>query len=121
MNKIGFYREYTRDLADISVLSLKDGDKQDISDQVLNYLKNGYFVEGQRESFTCPLTGRVIIPNIIYTDGVWIWTTGLIFYVENFNIALPDEFLNHMHINKYKNPPKEQIDKIIDLIYDELY
>lgn len=31
----------------------------------------------------------------ILIDGVWFWYAGLIYFVENYNIRLPDDFIAH--------------------------
>ncbi len=31
-----------------------------------------------------------------YTDGVWVWPTDLVYYVEKYHAELPAEFVSHM-------------------------
>ncbi len=39
------------------------------------------------------------------TDGVWFWPAGLIYFVEQYNVRLPQEFIDHAVRNNW------QIDK----------
>ena len=38
------------------------------------------------------------------TDGVWIWPWELFYYVESFNVSLPDEFVAHARANNWLVP-----------------
>jgi hypothetical protein len=41
----------------------------------------------------------------VLTDGVWAWPGDLAYYVENYGVGIPAEFLAHMHANKWcRNP-----------------
>ena len=39
---------------------------------------------------------KFIGPRKLYTDGVWIWSTDIIYYVEKYFLKLPSEFLSEM-------------------------
>jgi hypothetical protein len=40
-----------------------------------------------------------------YTDGVWIWATDVIYYVERYHIELPTDFVTHMAAKGWSCPP----------------
>lgn len=42
------------------------------------------------EEGTAPLQ-----PNLLLTDGVWVWPGALVFYLATYHLRLPDEFLAH--------------------------
>ena len=36
-----------------------------------------------------------------YTDGIWIWPGDLAYYVKNYNLKLPDDFITTMKNNNW--------------------
>lgn len=38
------------------------------------------------------------------TDGVYVWPLRLAYYVENYDVELPDDFEKHMETNQWKSP-----------------
>lgn len=34
-------------------------------------------------------------PNLLMTDGTWLWPAALIYYLEEYHLQLPDAFLSH--------------------------
>ncbi|WP_419905361.1 hypothetical protein [Kiloniella sp.] len=38
----------------------------------------------------------IIGPLNILSDGVWAWPSDLSFYIENYNVAIPQAFVQHM-------------------------
>ena len=120
MKKIGFYREYTESSKDPSVFELDISGKNQINTKILNYLKTGVEVCYFRNAARCRLSGEYFGPySTIYTDGEWIWTSGLIFYVEKYNIKLPEDFLHTIVDNLFKVPSKEDIKDIIPIALEE--
>ena len=50
-----------------------------------------------------------------YTDCIWLWPGDLAYYVKNYNLKLPDEFISTMEQNNW------QISKTIDdMDYSEI-
>lgn len=41
------------------------------------------------------IEGKVVGGTTEMTDGVWFWYAGLIYFVEEYNLKLPEEFLRH--------------------------
>ena len=51
----------------------------------------------------------------VATDGEWAWTTDLPYYVETYNVAPPDEFVEHMQANNWQ-PPQLTDDELARLV-----
>jgi hypothetical protein len=51
---------------------------------------------------------RVAGPLHILTDGEWAWPAVLAYYVQKYNIGLPQDFLDHIRARNYV--PPEEID-----------
>ncbi|MHB9133133.1 MAG: hypothetical protein ACYDBB_18855 [Armatimonadota bacterium] len=48
----------------------------------------------------------------ILTDGVWAWTAELDYYVKEYHISLPCDFISHMRDNDWKIPNDIDISKL---------
>lgn len=97
---IGQYSEMSKKFTD----SIKDN----ISDvpirnkgTVLNYLRRGKTL--------CASTGYVIdaftgknsfVRNQMYSDGMFSWSSKVIYYFEKYNLKLPQDFIDYV-LNKY--------------------
>ena len=46
-----------------------------------------------------------VVPIYIETDGEWIWSRSLVYYVENYRVSPGEEFLTYFHS---QNARKEQ-------------
>jgi hypothetical protein len=44
---------------------------------------------------TAVIDGQVHACGVGMTDGEWFWYIGLIYYVEKYNVRLPDEYIEH--------------------------
>jgi hypothetical protein len=84
--------------------------------EVVEYLRSGYIV-GVVMSADLPdwfdprcranpiINGRVEGGVTPMTDGVWLWPAGLIYFIEKYNVRVPQEFIDHAassgwHIDK---------------------
>lgn len=54
-----------------------------------------------------------------FTDGVWLWSGDLVYYLKNYHIDLPAEFLEHMRQRNWV--PPELSDDEVDAICEQLY
>ncbi len=43
-------------------------------------------------------------PCVVYTDGVWLWTSDVIHYVSSYRLRVPDSFAAHMECNGWRCP-----------------
>ena len=62
--------------------------------KIINYLQKG------KKEATCPKVVNDIFNNSIistsfsiFTDGEYVWKSDLAYYIKNYNIRLPDEFI----------------------------
>lgn len=64
---------------------------------VLNYLKSAevYFASGRTDN---DIFSHEIIPGYScgYTDGTYAWSSVLIYYLEKYNLRLPQEFIDYV-------------------------
>jgi hypothetical protein len=52
---------------------------------------------------------NVIGPINIRTDGVWAWPDSLSYYLENYHVFVPEEFLIHVRTKNYVAPDATEI------------
>lgn len=48
------------------------------------------------------------------TDGQWEWPSDLLYYFEEYNVAIPDDFVRHMRAGNW-TPPLMSDDQLIAL------
>lgn len=72
----------------------------------LLYLREANYIAGHRGLLENPLDpGRPILGGAsILTDGEWIWTLDVAFFVEHHGIGLPETFLQTIEANNYEAP-----------------
>ncbi len=66
--------------------------------KVTQYLESGYLLLNFVSPTTDPYDQKTIIPWVIYTDGMYVWDSIIIHWVERYKIRLPKDFLNHVHL-----------------------
>jgi len=56
-------------------------------------------------------TGKKISGQIhALTDGRWMWPADLAYYVETYDVALPDQFLLDLRRHEWRHPEVSEID-----------
>lgn len=93
--KIITFNELARDESDSSILDARGGLQSDYVTKVLSYLRAGTVLAISSEiTYDVFSNNNAIIGTLeIYTDGEWGWYSDLIYYVENYHVALPSLFL----------------------------
>lgn len=112
MNKLGFWKEFHfrgDNLPSIFEKGNLEKREEKIKPNVLKYLKSGIWLVKTRSVFNCVITEERIGYPCIYTDGEWFWTSEYIYYYENYNLEMPEEFIKTMESNCFKI--KEEIGK----------
>ncbi len=107
LRKVGFYSELEDEDASTGKIAGSEGMLKANSEQISNYLETGI------QLLVCPgLSVDVLDKNKniigtmgVKTDGVWAWPSYLPYYVDRYQVGLPEEFLEH--IKKTKNIPSE--------------
>ena len=59
------------------------------------YLRRGLHARAFMGYSTCRICGKADNGNEEYTDGTYLWPSGLAHYVEEHGVRLPDEFIRH--------------------------
>jgi hypothetical protein len=44
-------------------------------------------------------------PNMLLTDGDWLWPGALLYYVQEYHLRLPQEFIHHAESNQWRIDP----------------
>ncbi|TRX33230.1 hypothetical protein FNW52_15845 [Flavobacterium sp. ZT3R18] len=104
MKTIGFIYEHNPILYSLRFDEFKKKCTYD-NEMVLKHLKKGSVIATTMHVISSLIKNdNQIIGGILYlTDGDWIWTNYLSYYVEKESIELPEDFLNHI-----KNASKEK-------------
>lgn len=53
------------------------------------------------------------------SDGVWVWPEGLVHYVKEHNLRLPDEFVSHARVHNWLVSDETIVDEesIVDFVF----
>ena len=96
---VGFYKEMPHGReTDASIYDFIKGEDPDKIDNICRYLKSGIefiVTPGTTDDIIDQKNGIAGIPSI-YTDGIWFWPGDLAYYVKNYGLKLPDEFVSTM-------------------------
>ena len=75
--------------------------------RMLEYLSSGYrmldIMEGGRDVVNDSAEPISDTASILF-DGAWYWRRDLQVYYERYDVALPDEFVDHVRRNAYRVP-----------------
>ena len=78
--------------------------------KVVSYLRSAQICRGSFGFSYCRFEdgpgGKIMGSNEL-SDGTYIWPEGLWVYVEMFNVAIPDDFLEHIKGRNYQIPNGE--------------
>ena len=107
VNTVGYYKEMTEAKENAeSILSFINKCNIEEIENICNYLDSGValiVVPGISEDVINPEKGNAGVLSE-YTDGTWLWRGDLSYYVKNYNLKLPDEFIETMKKNNWKVP-----------------
>lgn len=116
IRQFGWFREYFPSA--VSMPSMAEAERLSaINDEkplVVSYLAKGWVAlqsDHEPKFDVLQHPDRVLGPPSVYTDGVWVWPAGIAYYVDQYNLWPPSEFLDHMRSNRWVVP---------DLSVDEL-
>lgn len=103
---IGAFREIEENSAYPSIRESLSSTPHPDKSRILRYLNNGHLhfaSSGYHDDVINP-TNIEFIPNQSRTDGVYGWSDAAIYYVDKYNLILPDEFIQHMKKNNWEVP-----------------
>lgn len=112
LREVGYFKELPHGKIDgpslkesTSNISSKDEEK------IVKYLTNGVaFVSSPgivRDVFD---EEKIIGSLSILTDGEWMWPSDLAYYVLNYHVKLPEDFIVHMQYKDWVSPQENEID-----------
>ena len=118
LRTVGYYKEMPHGKeTDNSIFDFIYKESKDNAEKIYQYLKSGVeFVVSPEvtQDIITPEKGTSGVASD-YTDGIWLWPGDLAYYVKNYNLKLPDEFISTMEQNNW------QISKTIDdMDYSEI-
>lgn len=104
MNKRMFFKEMMNGIADDPSIFDRIKDKPNINEnKIIEYLKKGKTIVacgGVNVDIVNPSKGLAGCPDV-KTDGVWIWSGDLAYYVLNYHVVLDDKFIQTMEENDW--------------------
>lgn len=92
LKKLGHFRELAYGDTE-SIYEVLEKPNYSNKVKVLEYLARGKISSVSPCLVTDVLSGEVIAPLEMKTDGKWSWGSDLLHYVSQYNITLPTEFL----------------------------
>ena len=109
MKTVGFFRELGPNPADVYAESIHGclGPKP-LTDaaQVVEYLRHGHgLIDVMGAELDIFGSGRHLVGGAsVLTDGEWLWRDDLRFYVANYGLRLPEEFIVRIRQHNYQVP-----------------
>lgn len=104
--KAGFFKELN-DYNRPSMLDYINKASYSNLNRIITYLTSGVLiVESQAMAFDVikPNPSQEVCKMGICTDGTWFWKNEIHYYVKNYNLKLPDSFIQHMEKNNWIIP-----------------
>lgn len=110
MKFVGFFRELMHGKADRlpSLLDARDKLESKLVPGILAHLSSGQCIIDIMEFVQDPFQPNVTgfggaMPGVpggssLETDGIWIWRYDLAYFIENYRIRLPKDFIEHVLI-----------------------
>lgn len=84
--------------------------------EILKYMKKSEYLSILLDCTKCIFTGENIEHFETHlTDGNWIWSADIVYYIEKYNYILPLKFLSDIRQNNYKTH------KLADEIYIDIH
>lgn len=75
--------------------------------KIAAYLKSGRELAYGGKQAKDLLTGKIISDGFtLMSDGVFGWRSDLVYHIENYNIALPKDFILHVELQTHSSPSK---------------
>ena len=87
------YNEFAEGMGFPSIKDSFEKNKYYGQDKIVDYLKNGKVVMVSTGYVTDVVTGDLIMQTKTFmNDGIYSWTSTLAYYVERYNLRLPNAF-----------------------------
>ena len=117
LRQVGFFRELAH--GDPDGPSLRDAVREappSERERIANYLQagNAFAVTGMAVDDVLDPDRTNIAELMTMTDGEWEWPSDLLYYFEEYNVAIPEDFVGHMRARNW-TPPSLSDDELIAL------
>lgn len=100
--------------------SIRDGFNEELCslDEILDYLSSGTPIySSMLKDEKDVVSGVILGPVSVYTDGEWIWPSSLEHHLINYSVALPKKFIDKVISGELPDEPTEkEIDAIVEYI-----
>lgn len=117
LKRQGYFKEMNHsEEKDPSILDYINNKIEDKT-KICKYLSEGVVLAACGEvveDVLNPDNGIIGSPDAV-TDGEWLWPADLVYYVEKYNLKLPDEFVESMKKNNWIIPISDN-----DLLLEEI-
>jgi hypothetical protein len=107
LKRFGFFADMPKEEAVRLLVSLTADTPRPNEARTLAYLRGGsqlLAIPGLARDLLLE-KGEIIGPPHICSDGEWIWTADVIFYIEKYHIAIPADLLRRMEDHGWQCPP----------------
>lgn len=96
MKTLNVYSEYINDSSVGSIKENISNAKDDNKSKVLDHLKNGKILAAIVGTAKDVFTNDVINGEwVLMTDGIYEWSSDIVYYYEKYNLILPTDFVNY--------------------------
>lgn len=94
---IGKYDELAPNMGFPSIKSHLQEKPHEFKDRILKHLNNGTVHMVTASGIVDVLTGKRVNRELVHmNDGEYSWSSSIAYYVEKYNLELPEEFINHI-------------------------
>lgn len=105
MKNLVLYRDRYYQDQPLSRPSIEDNKfklSESLANEIVAYLESGSTILEFVSPTTDPYNSSDQVPNIILTDGLYVWDAIIIHWIKKYRVRLPDEFLTHYENMKSK-------------------
>ena len=97
---LGKFNEFAPNMGFPSINDYLMDKPYDSKEKIIDYMLNGSVHMVTASKPIDIFTGNVINYDLVFMDdGEYSWTSKLIYYVDKYNLKLPEDFINHIMNN----------------------
>jgi hypothetical protein len=79
-------------------------------ERIVTYLENGVGLAGRAGYLRDVLDPSIVgLTSHTLTDGVYVWTSDLAYYVKKYHLTIPEEAVAHMKANHWTPPDEDDL------------
>ena len=115
LKRFGFFGSMPKEKAIALLESLRANSPQSNGQRILAYLRGGQQLladAGVVGDLLDKKKGMIGAPHV-FSDGEWLWTADAIYYVENYHIEVPAEFIQRMEKQGWHCPAVENPQQLV--------